>query len=83
MGAATTSILMEPRWILILSDHFALSIFQTLLVTGGWVNEDYHSSTELLVGTASAWAFAGNLPTPRENLHGDNIDNKILMTGQF
>ena len=39
------------------------------------------SSTELLVGSASAWVFTGELPSPRNGLRGANIGNKILMTG--
>ena len=55
-------------------------IFQTLLVAGG--NEGaLLSSTELLVGTASAWVLTGELPSPRVGLLGTNIDNKIIMTG--
>ena len=41
------------------------------------------SSTELLVETASAWEFAGNLPSPRTGLRAANIDTKILVTGQW
>ena len=54
-----------------------------MLVTGGRVNSTTPvlSSTELMVGNASAWVFAGELPSPRYGLHGVNIDNKILMTG--
>ena len=53
-------------------------IFQTYLVAGG----SYHlSSTELLVETASAWVYTGELPSPREGLRGANIDNRVLMTG--
>ena len=53
-----------------------------MLVTGG--NDGSHdslSSTELLVGTASAWVFTGELPSPRGGLRGVNIENKVLMTG--
>ena len=39
------------------------------------------SSTELMVGTASAWVFTGELPSPRWGLCGVNIENKVLMTG--
>ena len=57
-------------------------IFQTLLVAGG--NEGaLLSSTELLVGTASAWVLTGELPSPRYGLRGANIDNKIIMTGKI
>ena len=55
-------------------------IFQTLLVAGG--NEGaLLSSTELLVGTASAWVLTGELPSPRSGLRGANIDNTVFMTG--
>ena len=54
-----------------------LITFQTLLVTGGWAI----SSTELLVETAPAWIFTGELPSPRHGLRGANIDNKVVMTG--
>ena len=52
-----------------------------MLVTGGITGVAKLSSTELLVETASAWVFTGELPSPREGLSGANIDNKILMTG--
>ena len=51
-----------------------------MLVTGGFGNVML-SSTELLVGTASAWVLTGELPSPLRNLRGANIDNKVLMTG--
>ena len=55
---------------------------QTYLVTGGInVNGDYLSTTELLTETATAWAFSGQIPTPRIGLRGANIDGRILMTG--
>jgi len=60
---------------------------KTLLVSGGFGHVPgwgYRSSTELLVGTASAWVFTtGELPSPRWGLRGANIDNKILMTGGY
>ena len=59
-------------------------IFQTYLVAGGETNsgsDDYLSSTELLVETASAWVYTGELPSPRHGLRGANIDNRVLMTG--
>ena len=56
-------------------------IFQTFIVVGGY-NAPI-SSTEVLVETASAWEFAGNLPSPRTGLRAVNIDNRILVTGQF
>ena len=56
-------------------------IFQTYLVAGGRTGSDRLSSTELLVETASAWVYTGELPSPRSGLSGANIDNRILMTG--
>ena len=57
-------------------------ISQTYLVTGGMdQNGEGLSSTELLVEAASAWALTGELPSPRHGLHGANIDNRVLMTG--
>ena len=59
-------------------------IFQTYLVAGGspglggWL-----SSTELLVETASAWVYTGELPSPRDGLRGATIDNRVLMTGNW
>ena len=52
-----------------------------MLVTGGASGSHPVSSTELLIGTASAWVFTGELPSRRGNLRGANIDNKVLMTG--
>ena len=55
-----------------------------MLVTGGYFgydSGDYLSSTELLVGTAPAWVFTGELPSPRDGLRGANIGHKIFMTG--
>ena len=84
MAAAILSVMMKPRYILILVNYCSLIIiFQTLLVTGGYSDGDYLSSTELLVGTeATAWVFTGDLPTPRSGLKGANIGNKVLMTGK-
>ena len=52
-----------------------------MLVTGGYDGSAPLSSTELMVGTASAWVFTGELPSPRWGLCGVNIENKVLMTG--
>ena len=55
-----------------------------MLVTGGVSGSgsyDLLSSTELLVGTAPAWVFTGELPSPRDALRGATIDNVVLMTG--
>ena len=62
-------------------DYYPLITFQTMLVTGGWSGSDYLSSTELLVGTAPAWVFTGELPSPSDGLRGAYLDNEILMTG--
>ena len=58
-------------------------IFQTYLVSGG-LDDGYNelSSTELLVETASAWVFTGELPSSRYGLRGANIDMRVLMTGR-
>ena len=62
--------------------YYPLIIFQTILVTGGYFGSyNSLSSTELLVGTASAWVFTGELPSLRWGLRGAEIDNKIFMTG--
>ena len=88
MAAVTTTMMMEPRyllsrvWILIDMNYCPLIIFQTFLVSGGYLYW-YLSSTELLVGTASAWVFTGELPSPRVSLRGANIENRILMTGNW
>ena len=53
-----------------------------MLVTGGYDGSSgITGSTELLVGTASAWVLTGELPSPRYGLRGANIDNRVLMTG--
>ena len=54
-------------------------MFQTFLVVGGY--NPPISSTELLVETAAAWEFAGNLPSPRTGLRAARIDSRILATG--
>ena len=63
--------------------YSTIMIFQTYLVSGGNYDGDYLSSTELLVETASAWVYSGSLPSPRSGLRGANIDNKVLMTGNW
>ena len=52
-----------------------------MLVTGGYTGSDRLSSTELLVGSSSAWVFTGELPSSRDDLRGATMDNKIFMTG--
>ena len=63
------------------SNSCGVIIFQTFLVTGGYTGSDYLSSTELLVETSAAWILTGELPTPRWDLRGANIDQRVLMTG--
>ena len=62
------------------SNSCGVIIFQTFLVTGGY-SGGYLSSTELLVETSAAWILTGELPTPRRDLRGANIDQRVLMTG--
>ena len=92
MGAATSTTTRAVRWDIdinyspLIWAHYI--IFQTLLVTGGYDSsgnlvDDFLSSTELLVGTASAWVNTGELPSPRRHLRGTNIDSKVLMTGNW
>ena len=69
-------------------NNCSIMIFQTYLVSGGWVadpavskHKQFLSSTELLVESSSAWVYTGELPSPRTGLRGANIDNRILMLG--
>ena len=62
------------------SNNCRVIIFQTFLVTGGWMDGDL-SSTELLVENSAKWIYSGELPTPRYGLRGANIDQKVIMTG--
>ena len=62
------------------SNSCGVIIFQTFLVTSGH-EDDYLSSTELLVETSAAWILTGELPSPRLGLRGANIDQRVLMTG--
>ena len=84
MAAPTSTIMREARYVVLtLIMYYPLITFQTMLVTGGYgtTGTDVLSSTELLVGTASAWVFTGELPSPRSGLRGTTIDNMVLMTG--
>ena len=59
-------------------------IYQTYIVSGGFYAPSmYLSSTELLVETGSAWILSGELPSYNRGLRGANIDNKVLMTGNW
>ena len=51
------------------------------MVTGGFIGGQL-SSTELLEENADLWVYTGELPSPRAELRGANIDNKVLMTGK-
>ena len=64
------------------SKSCCLIIVQTFLVTGG-IDDSYNSlsSTELLVENSANWIFSGELPTPRDDLKGANIDQRVIMTG--
>ena len=66
----------------IVMKYFSVITFQTFLVAGGYNHPDVLSSTELLVETASAWVFFGELPSPRSNLRGATIDNKGSRLGK-
>ena len=86
MAALTLTIMREARYLVVDNIIYStLIIFQTLMVSGGSSGSNYQtlSSTELLPATAPAWVFTGELPSPRYWLRGANIDNKILMTGDY
>ena len=53
------------------------------LVTGGYSNDEFISSTELLEDGSSEWVEASPLPLPRGGLRGVNIGNKLFVTGQL
>ena len=38
-------------------------------------------STELLVHGANSWTSSGSLPTPRYQIAGATLNNKIIITG--
>ena len=46
-------------------------------VGGGYVLD----STELLLPSATSWTFSGALPSPRWDLRGATLDNKVVITG--
>ena len=54
---------------------------QVLLVTGGWTGGDRLSSTELLLPSASSWTTSAALPSPRAELRGATLDNKVVIAG--
>ena len=81
MAAPASTMMQEARYVYINIKYYPLITFQTMLVTGGYDGSAPLSSTELMVGTASAWVFTGELPSPRDGLRGATIDNMVLMTG--
>ena len=62
-------------------------------MTGGRSGGDFLSSTELLMENEPSWLYLeqaypnggvyGNLPTPRSNFSGLNVDDRVLMFGTF
>ena len=54
---------------------------QVYLVTGGSRDKNYLDSTELLLPSATSWSFSAALPSPRGELKGATLDNKVVMTG--
>ena len=50
------------------------------MVTGG-INYDALDSTEVLVEGAAQWLFSAPLPSPRTELQGATLGNKIIVTG--
>ena len=50
------------------------------MVTGG-MNYDTLDSTEVLVEGAAQWLFSAPLPSPRTELQGATLGNKIMVTG--
>ena len=56
-------------------------IVQVLLVTGGYTGSNALSSTELLLPSATSWSYSAALPSPRDDLRGATLNNKVVMTG--
>ena len=62
-------------------------------MTGGRSGGDFLSSTELLMENGTSWLYLpqaypgngvyGNLPTPRSDFSGLNVDNRVLMFGKL
>ena len=50
-------------------------------MTGGYNDNKYISSTELLHHDSTDWVFTGELPSPRAYLGGVNINQRVLVTG--
>ena len=47
------------------------------------MNYDALDSTEVLVEGAAQWQFSAPLPSPRTELQGATLGNKIIVTGQL
>ena len=55
---------------------------QVLLVTGGEdISDPSLSSTELFLPYATSWRYSAPLPSPRRDLRGATLDNKVVITG--
>ena len=59
------------------------SYFKTLLVTGGYDNEDYFSSTEIFTLDTDRWVSAASLPSPRDGLSGATLGNSVFVFGKI
>ena len=53
---------------------------QVFLVTGGSFDDNL-SSTEVLVEGGSEWIFSDPLPSPRSDLNGASLNNRIVVAG--
>ena len=53
---------------------------QVLLVTGGYRGGSLES-TEILLPSATSWSYSAALPSPRDDLRGATLNNKVVMTG--
>ena len=53
---------------------------QVLLVTGGY-DGNRLDSTELLLPSATSWTYSAALPSPRWQLRGATLNNKVVVTG--
>ena len=50
-------------------------------VTCNTYNSGELDSTELLLPSATSWTTSAALPSPRAELRGATLDNKVVMTG--
>ena len=58
-----------------------IAVTQIYLVTGGYHNNKYLSSTELLQENSDSWSFTGGLPTPRAYLVAATMARRLVVTG--